>query len=186
MGEQARGPRSALPPYFSASGLLSKPPRGGPGGEPNPSPSPSPSRHACPSLCVTMQLDFEPLRRFVSVPHHHHRDMSTSRVEWLGPEVVCACISSFNESMGEFWRSRTVRSFSAGRTLAGQLVSCLRAFQNVLGAFRNAITHATLRRAPRGRPGLAGCLPRCVRADGRAKFCAKIVPALVEPHTFVQ
>ena len=31
----------------------------------------------------------------------------------------------------------------------------------------NALNHATLRRAPRGRPDLAGCLPRCVRTDGR-------------------
>ena len=38
------GPRSALPLYFSASGLLSTPPHGGPGGESNP------SRHACHSL----------------------------------------------------------------------------------------------------------------------------------------
>ena len=60
-------------------------------------------------------------------------------------------------------------------------------FQNVLGAFfRNAITHATLRRAPRGRPDLAGCLPRCVRADGRVKLCGETVPTLDEPHTFVQ
>ena len=43
-GRAARGPRSALPPYFSASGLLSKPPHGGPGGEP------SPLWHACHSL----------------------------------------------------------------------------------------------------------------------------------------
>ena len=68
-------------------------------------------------LPLTTQLDFEPLRRFVSVPHH--RDMSTSRVEWLGTEVVCACVSSFHGSMDEFRRSRTVRSCSAGRTLAG-------------------------------------------------------------------
>ena len=38
------GPRTALSLYFSASGLLSKPPHGGPGGESNP------SRHACHSL----------------------------------------------------------------------------------------------------------------------------------------
>ena len=68
-------------------------------------------------LPLTTQLDFEPLRRFVSVPHH--RDMSTSRVEWLGTEVVCACVSSFHGSMDEFRRSRTVRSCSADRTLAG-------------------------------------------------------------------
>ena len=68
-------------------------------------------------LPLTTQLDFEPLRRFVSVPHH--RDMSTSRVGWLGTEVVCACASSFCGSMDDFQRSRTVRSCSAGRTLAG-------------------------------------------------------------------
>ena len=38
------GPPSAFKPYYSASGLLPKPPHGGPGGEPNP------SRHACHSL----------------------------------------------------------------------------------------------------------------------------------------
>ena len=27
---------------------------------------------------------------------------------------------------------------------------------------------------------------RCVRTDGRVKLCGKIVPTLVEPHTFVQ
>ena len=40
----ACGPPSALRPYYSASGLLSKPPHGGPGWEPKP------SRHACHSL----------------------------------------------------------------------------------------------------------------------------------------
>ena len=48
------------------------------------------------------------------------------------------------------------------------------------------LSHVTLRRAPRGRPDLAGCLPRCVRTDGRVKLCGKIVPTLVKPHTFVQ
>ena len=67
-------------------------------------------------LPLTTQLDFEPLRRFVSVPHH--RGMSTNRVEWLGAEVVCECVSSFHGSMDVFRRSRTVRSCSAGRTLA--------------------------------------------------------------------
>ena len=46
--------------------------------------------------------------------------------------------------------------------------------------------HATLRRAPQGRPDLTGWLPRCVWTDGRVKLCAKIVPTLVEPHAFVQ
>ena len=63
------------------------------------------------------------------------------------------------------------------------------ALQNALGTFRNAIAYVTLRRAPRGgRPDLAGCLPRCVRTDGRVEVevCAKLVPALAEPCTFVQ
>ena len=51
----------------------------------------------------------------------------------------------------------------------------------------NVLNHVTLRRAPRGRPDLVGCLPRCVRTDGRIKLCAiLVVPTLVEPHTFVQ
>ena len=50
----------------------------------------------------------------------------------------------------------------------------------------NVLNHVTLRRAPRGRPDLAGCLPRCVRTDGRVEVCGKSVPTLVEPHTFVQ
>ena len=49
-------------------------------------------------------------------------------------------------------------------------------------AFRNVITHATLRRVSRGRPDLAGCLPRCVRTGGQVKLCGEIVPTLVEPH----
>ena len=59
-------------------------------------------------------------------------------------------------------------------------------FKNVLGTCRNVITYATLRRAPRGHPGRVGWLPRCVRTDGRVEVCAKMVPALVEPRTFVQ
>ena len=51
-------------------------------------------------LPLTIQLDFEPLRRFVSVPHH--RDMSTKRLEWLGAEVVCACVSSFMDQWMSF------------------------------------------------------------------------------------
>ena len=70
-------------------------------------------------LPLATQLDFEPPRRFVGVPHY--RDMSTSRVGWLGTEVACACVSSFRGSMDESRsrRSRTARSCSAGRTLAG-------------------------------------------------------------------
>ena len=66
------------------------------------------------------------------------------------------------------------------------VIKCPGTFQNVLGTFRNAITYVTLRRAPRGRPDLAGCLPRCVRTDGRVEVCAKLVPTLVEPRTFEQ
>ena len=66
------------------------------------------------------------------------------------------------------------------------MIKCLGAFQNALGTFRNAIAYVTLRRAPRGRPDLAGCLPRCVRTDGRVEVCAKSVPTLVEPRTFEQ
>ena len=69
------------------------------------------------------------------------------------------------------------------------LIKCPGTFQNALGAFRNAITYATLRRAPRGRPDLAGCLPRCVRTDtGRVEVCGKPVPTtlVVEPRTFEQ
>ena len=50
----------------------------------------------------------------------------------------------------------------------------------------NALSHVTLRRALRRRPDLAGCLPRCVRTDGRVKLYGKIVSTLAEPHTFVQ
>ena len=50
----------------------------------------------------------------------------------------------------------------------------------------NVLNHATLRRAPRDRPDLAGCPPWCVRTDGRVEVCAKSVPALVEPRTFEQ
>ena len=50
----------------------------------------------------------------------------------------------------------------------------------------NVLNHATLRRAPRGIPDLAGCLPRCVRTGGRVKECGKPVPTLVEPRTFEQ
>ena len=66
---------------------------------------------------TTTQLDFEPLRRFFSVPHH--RDMPTSRAKWLGVEVACECVSSFHGSMDDFRRSQTVQSCSAGQTLAG-------------------------------------------------------------------
>ena len=48
------------------------------------------------------------------------------------------------------------------------------------------LKYVTLRRAPRGRPDLAECPPRCVRTDGRVEVCAKSVPTLVEPRTFEQ
>ena len=74
------------------------------------------------------------------------------------------------------------------RRLASALlmISCLGSFQNDLGSFWNDLNHVNLRRAPRGRPDLAGCLPRCVRTDGRVEVCAKSVPTLVEPCTFEQ
>ena len=40
------------------------------------------------------------------------------------------------------------------------------------------LNHATLRRSTPRCPDRAGCLPRCVRTDGRVKFCGKIVPTL--------
>ena len=66
------------------------------------------------------------------------------------------------------------------------MISCPGTFQNALGTYVNAITYVTLRRAPRGRPDLAGCLSRCVRTDGRVEVCAKSFPTLIEPCTFVQ
>ena len=84
-------------------------------------------------------------------------------------------------------------SFSQGRAalptwrLAGKMISCPRTFQNALLAprtYANVLNHATLRRAPRGRPDLAGYLPRCVRTDGRVEVCAISVPTLIEPRTF--
>ena len=60
-----------------------------------------------------------------------------------------------------------------------QLISCP-------GSFWNDLNHVTLRRAPRGRPDLAGWLPRRVRTDGRVEVCGKPVPTLVEPRTFEQ
>jgi hypothetical protein len=65
-------------------------------------------------------------------------------------------------------------------TPGARVLERTRTYVNVLN-----LNHATLRRAPRGRPDLAGCLPRCIRTDGRVKLCAKNVPTLVEPHTFV-
>ena len=35
------------------------------------------------------------------------------------------------------------------------VIKCPGTFQNALGTYRNVITHVTLRRAPRGRPGLS-------------------------------
>ena len=79
------GPRSALPLYFSASGLLSKPPHGGPGGESNPSqhtachyparrrttPSHSAGQSACliTETCRRAELDGWGRRLFVNVRH---------------------------------------------------------------------------------------------------------------------
>ena len=66
------------------------------------------------------------------------------------------------------------------------VIKCPGVFQNTPGVFWNTLRCTILRRAPRGRPGLAGCLPRCVRMDGRVEVCARSVPALAEPRTFVQ
>ena len=66
------------------------------------------------------------------------------------------------------------------------VISCLGVFQNTPGVFLITIRCATLQRVPRGRPDLAGCLSRCVRTDRRVEVCAKSVPTLVEPRTFVQ
>ena len=68
---------------------------------------------------------------------------------------------------------------------AAVVISYLGVFLNTPGVFLNTI-RCTLRRAPRGRPGRAGWLPRCVRTDGRVEVCAKMVPTVAEPRTFVQ
>ena len=88
--------------------LLSKPPHGGPGGDWGGSRTPrgTPATHYPARLRTTPQVC-----QIASVPHH--RGMLTSRVEWLGTEVVSACVSSFHGPMDEFRRSRTVRSCSA-------------------------------------------------------------------------
>ena len=52
--------------------------------------------------------------------------------------------------------------------------------------FTCVLNHATRGRAPRGRPDLAGCLPRCVRTGGRVKEFGKPVLTLVESRTFEQ
>ena len=66
------------------------------------------------------------------------------------------------------------------------IISCPGMFQNTPGVVLNTIRCATLRRVPRDRPDRVGWLPRCVRTDGRVEVCAKMVPRLVEPRTFVQ
>ena len=52
------------------------------------------------------------------------------------------------------------------------VISCPGSFQNDLGSFWNDLNHVTRGRAPRGRPDLAGWLPRCVRTrtDGRVDY----------------
>ena len=50
----------------------------------------------------------------------------------------------------------------------------------------DVILHVIWGPTVRGRPGLAGSLSRCVRTDSRVELCAKPVPTLVEPRTFVQ
>ena len=82
------------------------------------------------------------------------------------------------------WRTRVFGTPCA--MLAAVVVKCRGAFQNVLGTFTYVLNHVTRGRAPRGRPDLAGCLPRCARTGVRVKLCGKLVPTLVEPRTFEQ
>ena len=94
------------------------------------------------------------------------------------------------------WARRVAISFLGGHAAvvcdcrgppgAAVVISYLGVFLNTPGVFLNTI-RCTLRRAPRGRPGRAGWLPRCVRTDGRVEVCAKLVPTLVVgPRTFVE
>ena len=102
-------PPSALGPCYSASGLLPKPPHGGPGVEPNP------SRHACRSL-PSSALNHSAAGLSACLIMHHHRGMSTSRVKWLGTEVVCEYAPSLHGSMDEVRRPRP-----SGRALLAEL-----------------------------------------------------------------
>jgi len=66
------------------------------------------------------------------------------------------------------------------------MISTPGTFQYVLGTFTYVLNHVTRARPSRGRPDLAGSLSRRVRTDSRVELCAKPVPTLVEPRTFVQ
>ena len=52
--------------------------------------------------------------------------------------------------------------------------------------FTYVLNHVIWGPTVRGRPDLAGSLSRRVRTDSRVEECAKPVPTLVEPRTFVQ
>ena len=52
--------------------------------------------------------------------------------------------------------------------------------------FGKDLNHVIWGPTVRGRPDLAGSLSRRVRTDSRVELCAKPVPTLVEPRTFVQ
>ena len=82
--------------------------------------------------------------------------------------VVGACGSFL---LGGSWVGGLVRWLVGGLVV----ISTSGAFRNVLPrTYVNALNHAAaLRRAPRGRPDLAGCLPRCVRTGGRVEVCEK-------------
>ena len=79
MWRAACGPRSALPPYFSASGLLSKPPHGDPGERL------SPSRHACLSVPSSTSNHFKACRLALS-PRH------VDEQSWMVGDGGCLCM----------------------------------------------------------------------------------------------
>ena len=75
---------------------------------------------------------------------------------------------------------------AAGRRTRGLLISTLGTSQDVLGTSVDVIYTYVWGPTVRGRPDLAGSLSRRVRTDSRVELCAKPVPTLVEPRTFVQ
>ena len=78
----------------------------------------NPSRHACHSLPSSTSNHSAGFSACLNTETCRRAELN-ARVEWLGTEVVYACVPSFHGSMDVFRRSRTVRSCSAGRTLAG-------------------------------------------------------------------
>ena len=66
------------------------------------------------------------------------------------------------------------------------MISSLGTSQDVPRTSTDVLNHVIWGPTVRGRPGLAGSLSRCVRTDSRVELCAKPVPTLVEPRTFVQ